>query len=113
MKPIVYNIAKAERQIAELKQSIEELKIGEMGYQARIEELKAENEKLKEENVDLRFETVRAFERGKCRAWQNGYNATCERECDNCEVIADMQNLKNVLSKLLFDYADDLRGDAE
>ena len=52
-------------------------------------ELKAENEKFKEENKDLRFETVRAFERGqkfpcdlncdncteKCRAWQNGYNA--------------------------------------
>ncbi len=86
-----------------------------------------EIEKLKEKNVDLGFESVRAFERGqkfpcslncdecteKCRAWQNGYNATCERECDNCEVLADMQSLKNVLSKLMFDYADDLRGDTE
>lgn len=116
-------LLRADRLEAENK----ELKAEKEKFKEHIKSLDDIILKLKEENKDLRFESVRAFERGqkfpcnlncdncteKCRAWQNGYNATCERECDNCEVIADMQNLKNVLSKLLFDYADDLRGDTE
>ena len=98
----------------ELKKRMEKMKYDFDFINSDRNILKAENEKLKakiEESVECGADCDKC--KNKCRAWQNGYNATHERECDNCEVIADMQNLKNVLSKLLFDYADDLRGDTE